>query len=248
MFAHLARQGTHPRTAALKAGTRLRRLAAALTAVTVGLLASAATIPAAFARDVPRPTAWISSSAASGRYSRRPPPRPHRHAGLADHADRPRCRAGRGRRHHRPDPGTGRPPGRPVASRLDARPARLVRHTIGEPRSQQQARRGPGRPGRRPGPWAHTPPSSRYQAKRRLAQAAKTPGQSTQEKTMFMNPYIGRELARERQRDMLTHARNQRLARQLRTESGAPQRREQPWPRLRHALRAAAGLRAVPQT
>lgn len=65
---------------------------------------------------------------------------------------------------------------------------------------------------------------------------------------MFMNPYIGRELARERQRDMLTHARNQRLARQLRTESGAPQRREQPWPRLRHALRAAAGLRAVPQT
>jgi hypothetical protein len=45
MFAHLTRQGTHPRTAALKAGTRLRRLAVAL--------ASAATIPAAFARDVP---------------------------------------------------------------------------------------------------------------------------------------------------------------------------------------------------
>ena len=29
---------------------------------------------------------------------------------------------------------------------------------------------------------------------------------------MFMNPYISRELARERQRDMLTHARHQRLA------------------------------------
>jgi hypothetical protein len=55
MFAHLTRQGTHPRTAALKAGTRLRRLAVALAAVTVGLLASAATIPAAFARDVPPP-------------------------------------------------------------------------------------------------------------------------------------------------------------------------------------------------
>jgi hypothetical protein len=53
MFAHLTRQGTHPHTAALKAGTRLRRLAAALAAVTVGLLASVAAIPAAFARDVP---------------------------------------------------------------------------------------------------------------------------------------------------------------------------------------------------
>jgi hypothetical protein len=55
MFAHLTRQGTHPRTAALRTGTRLRRLAAALAAVTVGLLASATTIPAAFAREVPVP-------------------------------------------------------------------------------------------------------------------------------------------------------------------------------------------------
>ena len=55
MFAHLTRQGAHPHTAALKAGTRLRRLAAALAAVTIGLLASAATIPAAFASDVPPP-------------------------------------------------------------------------------------------------------------------------------------------------------------------------------------------------
>lgn len=55
MFAHLIRQGAHPRTGALKAGSRLRRLAAALTAVTIGLLASAATIPAAFASDVPQP-------------------------------------------------------------------------------------------------------------------------------------------------------------------------------------------------
>lgn len=55
MFAHLIRQRTHPRTAALKAGTRLRRIAAALAAVTIGLLASAATIPAAFASQVPQP-------------------------------------------------------------------------------------------------------------------------------------------------------------------------------------------------
>ncbi len=55
MFADLTRRGTHPRTAALRVGTRLRRLAVALAAVTVGLLASAATIPAAFAREVPVP-------------------------------------------------------------------------------------------------------------------------------------------------------------------------------------------------
>jgi hypothetical protein len=55
MFAHLIRRGAHPRTAALKAGTRLRRLTAVLTAAAIGLLASAATIPAAFASDVPQP-------------------------------------------------------------------------------------------------------------------------------------------------------------------------------------------------
>ena len=55
MFAHLTRQGTHLRTAAPKAGTRLRRLTAALAAVTIGLLASAATIPAAFAREISVP-------------------------------------------------------------------------------------------------------------------------------------------------------------------------------------------------
>jgi hypothetical protein len=59
MFANLTRRGTHPRTAALKAGTRVRRLAAALAAVTVGLLASAATIPAAFAKEVSVPPPGI---------------------------------------------------------------------------------------------------------------------------------------------------------------------------------------------
>jgi hypothetical protein len=47
MFAHLIRQEAHPRTAALKAGTRLRRLAAALAAATIGLLASAPCWPRA---------------------------------------------------------------------------------------------------------------------------------------------------------------------------------------------------------
>ena len=55
MVARLTRPGTHPRAAALTTGTRLRRCAAALAAITVGLLASAATIPAAFASDVPQP-------------------------------------------------------------------------------------------------------------------------------------------------------------------------------------------------
>jgi hypothetical protein len=63
LFAHLHRQGTHPRTAARQAGARLRRLAAALVPVAVGLLASAAvrllasaaTIPAASASDVSAP-------------------------------------------------------------------------------------------------------------------------------------------------------------------------------------------------
>jgi len=55
MFVHLHRQGTHPSMPASQAGTRLRRVAAALAAVTAGLLASAAAIPAAFARDIPNP-------------------------------------------------------------------------------------------------------------------------------------------------------------------------------------------------
>jgi hypothetical protein len=55
MFAHLTSQGTHPRTAALKAGTRLRRLAVTLAAITAGLLASAVAIPAAFAAELPPP-------------------------------------------------------------------------------------------------------------------------------------------------------------------------------------------------
>ncbi|MGH3196367.1 MAG: hypothetical protein ACRDNT_10630 [Streptosporangiaceae bacterium] len=49
MFAQLPRRGTHPRTAAPRAGDRLRRIAAVLAAIICGLLASAGAIPAAFA-------------------------------------------------------------------------------------------------------------------------------------------------------------------------------------------------------
>jgi hypothetical protein len=49
MSAHLSRRESHPRTAAGYAAARLRRVAAALTAVTCTLLASAAIMPAAWA-------------------------------------------------------------------------------------------------------------------------------------------------------------------------------------------------------
>ena len=60
MVAHLPRQGpypqrTHSRTAAPRAGTRLRRLVAVLAGVAAALLASVATIPAAFASVAPDP-------------------------------------------------------------------------------------------------------------------------------------------------------------------------------------------------
>ena len=62
MFAYLTRQGSHPRTAAPKAGTRLRRLAAALAGITAVLLASVATIPAAFATLVPPPGGYSGTT------------------------------------------------------------------------------------------------------------------------------------------------------------------------------------------
>jgi hypothetical protein len=55
MFTHLPDHGPHPRTAAWQGAARLRRLAAVLAAVTCGLLASAAIVPAAFAMVVPNP-------------------------------------------------------------------------------------------------------------------------------------------------------------------------------------------------
>ena len=63
MFTHLPRQQPHPRTAARKAGARLGRLVAVLAAVTCGLMASVAVVPAAFAGiPVPGPGGYSGST------------------------------------------------------------------------------------------------------------------------------------------------------------------------------------------
>jgi hypothetical protein len=71
MFAHLPRRGpypqpTHPRTAAPRRGTHLRRLVAVLAGVTAALLASVTTIPAAFASVEPDPAHTARVVAGSG--------------------------------------------------------------------------------------------------------------------------------------------------------------------------------------
>ena len=45
---------------------------------------------------------------------------------------------------------------------------------------------------------------------------------------MFIHPYLGSQLARERQRDMLAQAHQQRLARQFRDLARASRRAEPP--------------------
>jgi len=60
---------------------------------------------------------------------------------------------------------------------------------------------------------------------------------------MFTNPYLSTQLARERQREMLAHADQQRLARRLHAESRAIRQAERPERRIRRALRKAARLR-----
>jgi hypothetical protein len=71
---------------------------------------------------------------------------------------------------------------------------------------------------------------------------------------VFIHPHIGRELARERQRDLQARAHQERLvqearqARQLQTAAGVAEHLPQPRQRLRRALRAAAALlRAAPE-
>jgi hypothetical protein len=71
MFAHLPRRGpypqpTHPRTATPGAGTRLRRLVAVLAGLTAAVLASVATIPAAFASVAPDPARFGRVATAGG--------------------------------------------------------------------------------------------------------------------------------------------------------------------------------------
>ena len=123
MFAHLPRretdpQGTRPQAAARKAGARLRWLAM-LAAVTSGLLASAATIPAAFARVVPEPGGnYGHYQSRAGTDGHRPGGYRRRHARLADHRDRAGGSPARGRRGRRAGPGAGPPPGCLFAGRL----------------------------------------------------------------------------------------------------------------------------------
>ena len=61
---------------------------------------------------------------------------------------------------------------------------------------------------------------------------------------MYTHPHISSQIGRERQRDRLARAEQQRLARQLLTLSRAARRGERPAPRLAGALRPA-GLRTV---
>lgn len=62
MFTTPARQGTPPRMAARHAGRHLRRYAAALAALISGLVAFAATAPAALAMQVPPPGRYSGSA------------------------------------------------------------------------------------------------------------------------------------------------------------------------------------------
>jgi hypothetical protein len=72
MFTHLSHPGPRRQPAARTTGTRLDRLAAVLTAVTCGLLTSAATIPGAYAKVVSPPGRVIRDRA--HRAGPRPPP------------------------------------------------------------------------------------------------------------------------------------------------------------------------------
>ena len=60
---------------------------------------------------------------------------------------------------------------------------------------------------------------------------------------MFTNPYISIELAKERQREMLAHAEQQRRARPLVALAGASRQAQRAERRMNHALRKAVRLR-----
>jgi hypothetical protein len=61
---------------------------------------------------------------------------------------------------------------------------------------------------------------------------------------MFTHPYISGQLARQRQRDMLTAAQRQHLARRLTSRSGQPRKSIRTRQRLRGVLRAARQIAA----
>ena len=127
------RQGKHPRMAARSAGTRLRRFAAILAAIISGLLASAATVPAAFAMQAPPPGGQGGSARRrAGTSDHRPCSRHGRHGGLADHLDRAGGRFARCRSGSTSLPGPGRPQGGLGSHRL-TRAQRLAWMRMGAP-------------------------------------------------------------------------------------------------------------------
>ncbi len=60
---------------------------------------------------------------------------------------------------------------------------------------------------------------------------------------MCTNPYLSSELARERQREMLARAEQQRLVRQLRAQHRESQQGQRSYRRIHRALRPAFWLR-----
>ena len=118
MFTTRARQERIRNRPARNASARLRRPVAVLAAFVVGLLASAASIPAAFAM-VPDPG---GAGGTAGIAAPVPAPavrsRHGRHGGLADHLDRSRIRAPGRRRSRTALPGPGRPQGSLRSQRL----------------------------------------------------------------------------------------------------------------------------------
>ena len=172
MFVYLHRQETHPSMPASKAGTRLRRVGAALAAVAAGL---GRRHPGRLRQGHPGPAPGRAIPAhlpRAGPGQHRPRGQRHRrHGQLADRPDRPRRRPDRGRRNHRAGPGTGRPPGRPHARRL-TRPRGSCTAPALSP-ATRTARAWPTR--RRPGPRART-------------SAIPVPGTTTRQTTSAVSP------------------------------------------------------------
>jgi hypothetical protein len=65
---------------------------------------------------------------------------------------------------------------------------------------------------------------------------------------VYLHPYVAGQLAKERQREMVAHAQQQRRGRQLAAVARAARRAERAERRMRLAVRAARQLRAeLPQ-
>jgi hypothetical protein len=79
------------------------------------------------------------------------------------------------------------------------------------------------------------------------AKKPQTTDLTRQEKTMFLNPQISKQLADEHRRDLTTDARQQTLARQARAGSGPASHRQPLTNRLWRRLRPVTQPRLEPQ-